>query len=60
VLTAIVFAGFVTVVALLSWRLKDSAYAPRSCCSNRWPPDDLTGQRGEDAASAARTDPSAL
>ena len=43
----LLFAGLVVAVALLSWRLKDSPYAPGSCCGNhQWPPDDLTAASG--------------
>jgi hypothetical protein len=45
-LVVAVFIALVAVVALLSWRWRESLWAPRSCCSARpWPPDDLTAER---------------
>jgi hypothetical protein len=46
VLVLVVFVVFLAVVAMLSWRLRDSPFVPRTCCSaRRWPPDDLTVDR---------------
>jgi hypothetical protein len=45
-LVVAVFIALVAVVALLSWRWRESPVAPRTCCSARpWPPDDLTAER---------------